>query len=431
MPDHDQPAHDEPDRDEPAGSGPGRGDAGPVRKASTRTRERGPRDKHGRDTLAPTYRPDPPAWTLPRGTIVLLTIAGLVVAVAGIKAVASFAAPTFLALMLTVAVQPVPRWLRTKGFPGWAAFLTTVLLVYGILIGLFASLVFSVARLASILPDYDDKFDAIITNFQDFLTSHGVSQDKVHDMISHVDTSKVVNVVTELLSSTLSVASALVLVLALLLFMAADSVGFDDRMNHLRGMRPDIASAFGSFAQGTRSYLWVSTVFGLIVAVFDSIALALLSIPLPVLWGLLSFITNYIPNIGFVIGLVPPALLALLDGGVTTMLIVIAVYSVINVVIQSVIQPKFVGDAVGLSTTLTFLSLIFWAWAIGPLGAILAVPLTLLAKALLIDIDPATRWADVLLSSSGAGPEPENPPVATTPEPPAGDASRVTPRPDS
>ncbi|GAB99328.1 hypothetical protein GONAM_08_01180 [Gordonia namibiensis NBRC 108229] len=431
MPDHDQPAHDEPDRDKPADSDPGRGDAGPVRKASAHTRDRGSRDRRGRDTVTPTYRPDPPAWTLPRGTIVLLTIAGLVVAVAGIKAVASFAAPTFLALMLTVAVQPVPRWLRTKGFPGWAAFLTTVLLVYGILIGLFASLVFSVARLASILPEYDDKFDDIITNFQDFLTSHGVSQDKVHDMISHVDTSKVVNVVTELLSSTLSVASALVLVLALLLFMAADSVGFDDRMNHLRGMRPDIASAFGSFAQGTRSYLWVSTVFGLIVAVFDSIALALLTVPLPILWGLLSFITNYIPNIGFVIGLVPPALLALLDGGVTKMLIVIAVYSVINVVIQSVIQPKFVGDAVGLSTTLTFLSLIFWAWAIGPLGAILAVPLTLLAKALLIDIDPATRWADVLLSSSGAEPEPENPPAARTPEPPADDASRVTQRPES
>ncbi len=230
-------------------------------------------------------------------------------------------------------------------------------------------------------------------------------------MISHVDTGKVVNVVTELLASTLSVASALVLVLALLLFMAADSVGFDDRMEHLRGMRPDIASAFGSFAQGTRSYLWVSTVFGLIVAVFDSIALALLSVPLPILWGLLSFITNYIPNIGFVIGLVPPALLALLDGGgVTKMLIVIAVYSVINVIIQSVIQPKFVGDAVGLSTTLTFLSLIFWAWAIGPLGAILAVPLTLLAKALLIDIDPATRWADVLLSSSKPEPPPGRPP---------------------
>jgi AI-2 transport protein TqsA len=348
-----------------------------------------------------SYRVDPPDWTLPRGTIVLLTIAGLVVAIAGIKSVASLAGPVFLALMLTVAVQPVPTWLRKRGFPRWAAFVTTVLLVYGILIGLFAALVFSVARLASILPQYDDKFDDLVTSFQNFLTSHGVSHDKVQDMISHVDTSKVVGAVTDVLASTFGVASALVLVLALLLFMAADSVGFDDRMNVLDRMRPDIASAFRSFSQGTRSYLWVSTVFGLIVAVLDSVALALLSIPLPILWGLLSFITNYIPNVGFIIGLVPPALLGLLDGGPTTMLVVIVVYSAINVIIQSVIQPKFVGDAVGLSTTLTFLSLLFWAWAIGPLGAILAVPLTLLAKALLIDIDPATRWADVLLSSGG------------------------------
>ncbi|MCR5976922.1 AI-2E family transporter [Gordonia jinghuaiqii] len=391
-------------------------------------RSRGSADpkKPTKDAPAPTYRADPPDWTLPRGTIVLLTLAGLVVAIGGIKAVASIAAPVFLALMLTVAVQPIPTWLRKRGFPRWAAFLTTVALVYGIMIGLFASLVFSVARLASILPNYDDKFNDIITDFQEFLTSHGVSQDKVHDMISHVDTSKVVDVVTDVLSSTLSVASSLVLVLALLLFMAADSVGFDDRMAHLRSIRPDIASAFGAFAQGTRSYLWVSTVFGLVVAVLDSVALAILSVPLPILWGLLSFITNYIPNIGFVIGLVPPALLALLDGGPGKMLIVIAVYSVINVIIQSVIQPKFVGDAVGLSTTLTFVSLIFWAWAIGPLGAILAVPLTLLAKALLIDIDPATRWADVLLSSS----RPEHD-AASTPDPPPDGKTDVTLEPDS
>ncbi|WP_156354380.1 AI-2E family transporter [Gordonia sp. HS-NH1] len=362
---------------------------------------------------------------MPRGTIVLLTIAGLVVAVAGIKSVASLAAPVFLALMLTVAVQPVPTWLRTKGLPRWAAFLTTVLLVYGILIGLFAALVFSVARLASILPQYDDKFDDLVTSFQNFLTSHGVSHDKVQDMISHVDTSKVVSAVTDVLASTFSVASTLVLVLALLLFMAADSVGFDDRMNILDRMRPDIASAFRSFSQGTRSYLWVSTVFGLIVAVLDSVALALLSIPLPILWGLLSFITNYIPNVGFIIGLVPPALLGLLDGGPTKMLIVIVVYSAINVTIQSVIQPKFVGDAVGLSTTLTFMSLLFWAWAIGPLGAILAVPLTLLAKALLIDIDPATRWADVLLSSGG------KPGDETPDDEPADDPAGVAKTPDT
>ncbi|GAC66473.1 AI-2E family transporter [Gordonia soli] len=339
-------------------------------------------------------------WSLPRGTIILVTVAGLVVAVAGIKAFSGIVGPTFLALMLTVAVHPIPVWLRRKGVPTWLAFVLTLLAVYGILIALFASLAFSVARLATILPTYSDKFDTMVDDFQSFLTSHGVSHDKVQDALSHIDTSKIVGALTDVLQSTVGIASALVLVLTLLLFMVADAIGYSDRMDALRRDRPDIARAFTSFASGTRSYLWVSTVFGFIVAVIDTGALWLIGIPLPILWGLLSFITNYIPNIGFVIGLVPPALLGLLDGGVSTMLLVIVVYSVINVAIQSIIQPKFVGDAVGLSTTLTFLSLVFWAWAIGPLGALLAVPLTLMAKALLIDIDPSTRWADVLLSAS-------------------------------
>ena len=106
------------------------------------------------------------------------------------------------------------------------------------------------------------------------------------------------------------------------------------------------------------------------------------------LWGVLSFITNYIPNVGFIIGLVPPALLGLLTGGVPDMLLVIGVYCLLNLVIQSMIQPYFVGDSVGLGVTTTFLALIFWAWLLGPLGALLAIPLTLLVKALLVDADP-------------------------------------------
>ena len=142
----------------------------------------------------------------------------------------------------------------------------------------------------------------------------------------------------------------------------------------------------------------VSTIFGLIVAVLDTIALALIGIPLPVVWGLFSFITNYVPNIGFVIGLIPPALLGLLEGGPWMMLAVIAVYCVINVILQSVIQPKVVGDVVGLTATLSFVSLIFWTWVIGPLGAILAIPLSVLTKAVLLDMDPAAHWLSVLAS---------------------------------
>jgi len=115
-------------------------------------------------------------------------------------------------------------------------------------------------------------------------------------------------------------------------------------------------------------------------------------VPGAFIWGVLSFVTNFIPNIGFVIGVIPPAIIALLDGGPGLMIAVIVVYVVINFVIQTVIQPRIVGDAVGLSATLTFLSLVFWSWAIGPLGALLAVPLSLLLKSLLVEADPEARW---------------------------------------
>ena len=127
--------------------------------------------------------------------------------------------------------------------------------------------------------------------------------------------------------------------------------GAGDRIASIAADRPRIAEALGHFAWGTRQYLLVTTVFGLIVAVLDTIALAILGIPLAITWGLLSFITNYIPNIGFILGVIPPALLGLLTGGPKLMVIVIVVYCVLNTVIQSVIQPRFIGDAVGLSVT--------------------------------------------------------------------------------
>jgi predicted PurR-regulated permease PerM len=83
---------------------------------------------------------------------------------------------------------------------------------------------------------------------------------------------------------------------------------------------------------------------------------------------------------------------------------------VINFIIQSIIQPKVVGDAVGLSTTLTFLSLVFWAWVLGPLGAVLAIPLSLLMRALLVDADPSTAWLSGLISG-------DNPQSAAEPTP--------------
>ena len=102
-------------------------------------------------------------------------------------------------------------------------------------------------------------------------------------------------------------------------------------------------------------------------------------------------------------------MLALLEGGPSLALTVIALYSVVNLVIQSVIQPKLVGDAVGLSATLTFLSLIVWAGILGPIGAVMAVPLTLLVKAVLVDVDPQARWIGSLLGDRRDPPDHADP----------------------
>nr|WP_083853141.1 AI-2E family transporter [Rhodococcus sp. DK17] len=341
-----------------------------------------------------------PNWAMPRGVIVLVGGASLVVALGALKAFADIVGPVFLALILTVAVQPIPNALRRRGWPGWLVMIVAILAVWGILLFLVLAPVFSIAQLSTLLPEYSDKFDEMVGNVQSGLQSHGIGSDQVQQMIAGIDMSKVTDLVGDILAGTLAVFSNLLFVFALLLFMSADAATYTWRLNTLNRLRPDLASAFTNFAAGTLIYLFVATFFGLIVAVLDAGALWLMGIPLPILWGLLSFITNYIPNIGFIIGLIPPALLALLDGGPVLMLWVIVVYSALNVLIQSVIQPKFVGDAVGLTVTFTFLSLVLWSWVLGPLGAILAIPLTPFAKAMLVDIDPSTRWVQVMLAST-------------------------------
>lgn len=337
--------------------------------------------------------------TLPRGLVVLLGAAGLVVMVAGIHSIASMIGPIFLALMLVIAVSPVQHAMRKRGLPIWLGTVVTLVLLYAVLLGLGLVLAVSIARLASIVPDYAAEGQALVDSGEKLLAQLGVSTSEAGRLGEQLDFGRILDLTTGLLSGLASVSTNLLFLILLMFMMALDAGGFPRRMAELVRIRPEIASALGGFAQGTRRYLVVSTIFGAIVAVLDSVALAILSVPLPVLWGLLAFITNYIPNVGFVIGVVPPAILGLLAGGWPTMVLVIAVYCVINFVLQSLVQPKFMSDTVGLTVTVTFLGLTFWAWVLGALGALLAIPLTLLAKALLVDIDPASRWVNLFLEA--------------------------------
>ena len=340
--------------------------------------------------------------TIPRATQVLVGGAAVVVVVAGLKAASGLVGPVVLALALTVTLHPMRMWLHRRGVPAWAASTIVLLTVYVVLGLLFLALVVSVGRLAVLVPSYSGTVDDLVTQVAAWLAARGVGQDQVQAVINAVDVGKVVGIATSFLSSVLGALSDLFFIATLLLFLAFDASKAPRLAAAAARERPQLVEAFTSFAAGVRSYIAVSTVFGLAVAVVDTVALSILGVPGAFVWGVLSFVTNFIPNIGFVIGLVPPALIALLEGGFGLMIAVIVVYSVANVVIQSLIQPRIVGNFVGLTASVTLLSLVFWAWVIGPLGALLAVPLSLMVKAFLVDADPAMRWLTPLISGRAA-----------------------------
>ncbi|GGL15245.1 AI-2E family transporter [Sphaerisporangium melleum] len=335
--------------------------------------------------------------TAPRALVLLLVTASAVVVLAGIKAISTIVGPIVLALVLVVAVSPIREWLVRRQAPAWTAVAVPFSVVMVALLGMMAILSTAVAQLAVLLPSYSAQFNKLVADTQRWAAQHGIAP-QVNEALRSVDAGKVVELAQGLAASVLGVVSSLFLIVVLLLAMSLDAPVVSRIMAAAAPERPAITTALATFASRTRRYLLVSTIFGLICAALDVLALYLLSVPLPLLWGVLALITNYIPNIGFVVGLVPPALLALLTGGLPRMILVIVAYLAINIVVQSFIQPKFLGDAVGLSTTVTFLSLILWATVLGPLGALLAIPLTLLARALLIDSDPGVRWSAAFVS---------------------------------
>ncbi len=335
-----------------------------------------------------------------RVVVILVGLAAGFLVIAGLRSLSEIIGPVFLAFVLVIATQPMRTAAERRRIPGWIGSLVAIVTIYLGLVGFTLAMTVAVGRFASLLPGYQAQANDMVDSVVAWLARLGVGDSQIQQLSSGLDLNRVVSLAGSVASGLLSVLSSLFLVITLVLFMVADSSRFSAKLQRLPVAHAPFVEALTAFGVSTRRYLVVSTVFGLIVAVFDTIALAWLGVPAAVLWGLLAFITNYIPNIGFVIGLVPPAVIGLLEGGPRLMIYVIIVYSVLNVVIQSIIQPKIVGDAVGLSTTITMISLVFWAYTLGAVGALLAVPLTLFTKALLVDADPRSQWLKPLLSGS-------------------------------
>lgn len=350
---------------------------------------------------------------LPRTVLILLGLAASTVVIAGLRSIADLLGPVFLALVLTIAAMPLRMALVRRGLPRWAGTILAIVTVYGLIVVLAASFVIAAARFADLVPQYQDSLVNVVSNIDGALATFGVTQEQIQSVKSALDLGRLADYVGSLLSGVLGLLTNLAFIVTLVLFMTVDSHAFTTHLQASRSHRSGFVEAMNRFAQGTRKYFLVSTIFGLIVAALDTAFLLVAGVPAAFLWGLLAFITNYIPNIGFILGLIPPAVLALLSGGPGLALAVVIAYCLINFVIQSIIQPKLVGDAVGMSATITFLSLVVWAWIIGPLGAILAIPLSLLVKAFLVDVDPQSQWVGGLVGDE----RPPKPSSVGTPMP--------------
>jgi predicted PurR-regulated permease PerM len=321
------------------------------------------------------------------------------IVIAGLRDLAFLLGPVFLALVIVLLVNPLHNRMLRRRVPKTVALLLLLLAIYGVILVIAAILAYSIARLASILPDYAASARSVLDGIVNWLSTVGIDRAQLRQITTVLDVNRLAGYLTTLLRSLFSFAVNVVFLLSLLLFLGIESTGIGSRLGPLLATRPRTGQALFDFAVKTRRFLAVTTVFAVIVGVADTLLLLWLDVPLAPLWGLLAAACNYIPYVGFIIGLVPPALLSLFEGGWQQMLLVIIAYIVLNSVLTSLIPPYFVGDAVGLSMVITLLSVVFWAWVLGPLGAVLAVPLTLLVKAVLVDADPRAAWAEAFVGS--------------------------------
>lgn len=332
-----------------------------------------------------------------RNAYLLIGIGGGVLAVFGLAAIAGIFAPVFLAFVLTICVHPLRLTLEKRGVPRGIATGSVILAVTLTLVAFGYAALVAISQFGVLLNEFADEIEAAGQAFAEWLTTIGISSEEIQAMFANFDPSAVLDFLAGIFGGLASWISVLVIVFTMLLLMAMDAAFLPHLRTQLMPVRPLLVPAFVHYGDNVRRYMVVTTVLGLAQGIIDWIALLIIGVPGAFIWGLLAFVCSFIPNIGYFIAIIPPIIFGALVGGWPTVIAVILVYAVVNGIIQSVIQPRVVGKAVSLSQTITFFSVLFWAVVVGPIGAILAIPLTLLVRLTLVDTNPAMAWMRPML----------------------------------
>jgi predicted PurR-regulated permease PerM len=182
----------------------------------------------------------------------------------------------------------------------------------------------------------------------------------------------------------------------IVIFILIEASSFPVKLHTIFGDEKNTLENFDEFIHTVKQYMAIKSWMSLATGIAVFILLVVIGVNYAVLWGLLAFFLNYVPNIGSIIAAIPAVLLALIQLGFVESVIVAAGFVIINLLVGNVIEPRFMGRGLGLSTLVVFLSLIFWGWVLGPVGMLLSVPLTMTAK-IALDSREETRWIATLL----------------------------------
>ncbi|MCH7773644.1 MAG: AI-2E family transporter [Bacteroidetes bacterium] len=303
-------------------------------------------------------------------------LAAIVIVIAGIKAAAGIITPLLLALFVTAICYGPFLWLKKKGLPELLA-LVVVVLATGILLTLFLGFIgTSISAFAEKLPFYEEKFQQHWSSINMWLVNAGII-DKNFGLDEHITPARIMSLTGEVFEGFGNLLGDSVLILLVVIFMLIESTLFIKKMNVIK---PQSLLKIDEIINKLNKYTVTKTITSFATGVCITISLSIIGVDFPILWGTLAFLLNFIPNIGSAIAAIPAIMLALVQLGLPSAIITTVVYIAINGLIGNIIEPRLMGRNLGLSPLVVLISLIFWGWALGTVGMLLATPLTILLK---------------------------------------------------
>jgi predicted PurR-regulated permease PerM len=327
--------------------------------------------------------------------MIFVAAALFVIVVAGMNAAASIINPFLVSVFLGILFSPLLFWLKRVGVPESAA---VIVIVVGFLAFMLLFMIFMGRSLNSItlkLPAYQSRLAELTATVYAWLNEKGI--DVAHTPLSDFITPrKVMNVFNYGLSILSVLLTNMFLIVLTVLFILLEVPLLPRKLQMAFPDSQGPQSHFKTFAESVNRYIGFKALFSAATGVSIWALLTLIGVEFAGTWGLLAFLLNFIPSIGSIIAAFPAILWALLQINLSAALWTLLAYLFVNIVIGSLLEPRFIGQSLGLSTLVVFLSMIFWGWVLGPIGMVLSVPLTMVVK-LAFASDPRTRWAAIML----------------------------------